>query len=707
MRIINRSVSMPYIVAGLVSICSVFNAFGQPSDNDGAVSVDVVEWKLHGNDYYEQRYSPLSDINNMNVANLSLAWYFDLPESRGQEATPLMIGGVVYTTSAWNHVHALSATTGEVLWEFDPKVPKSTGVKGCCGAVTRGLAYSDGTVFQATLDGRLIALDAKSGAKLWSVNTVDTSKNYTITGAPRVARGKVYIGNGGAEYGVQGYVSAYDAKTGMQVWRFYTVPPLSGDTDGVEPLEMMRETWSETETQIDRGGTAWDSIVYDPDTNSLIFGVGNGSPWNPSIRSPGGGDNLFLSSIVSVDADSGEYKWHYQTTPGEAWDYTATQPIILAELDIDGKPTKVAIQAPKNGFLYIIDRTNGKLISADNFVDVTWASHVDLESGRPVVNPEAEYWKTGKPALVKPSWMGGHNWHSMSLNPKTNVLFLPTQESAFPYLAENEQSPSRLAVNLGVDTKAAGLPDDPAVIKAVKEATFGSLVAKDLTTGKDIWRVNYPGVWNGGVLSTEGDLVFQGAATGYFNAYNAKDGSLLWRFNAQGGIVAAPISYKIGGEQYVAVNVGWGGIMPLMTGVLTQDSALGYAVNKSRLLVFKMGGKAQLPADDRPPLQLQAHKSTGDAESIRKGYEVYDRYCVVCHGAGAIGGGVVPDLRFSGFIGSPEAWKSVVLGGVLESRGMVSFKAELDEGDVENVREYILDRVRYAQETGDTVRPYR
>lgn len=703
----NKFLYTLYVVTGFVSLFSSSFSVAQTAESAEKTNADMLEWRLHGNNYYEQRYSPLSDINNINVANLGLAWYYDLPESRGQEATPLMIDGVIYTTSAWNHVHALAATTGEVLWEFDPNVPKSTVVKGCCGAVTRGLAFADGTVFQATLDGRLIALNAKTGAVQWSVNTVDNSKNYTITGAPRVARGKVFIGNGGAEYGVRGYVSAYDTSTGKLAWRFYTVPPLKGKSDGVEPLEMMQKTWSETDTNIERGGTAWDSIVYDPDTNSLLFGVGNGSPWNPNIRSPGGGDNLFLSSIVCVDADTGKYKWHYQTTPGEGWDYTATQPIVLAELEVDGKLTKVAIQAPKNGFLYIIDRTNGKLISADKFVDVTWASHVDLTTGRPVVNPDAEYWKTGKPALVKPSWMGGHNWHPMSFNPKTNILYLPTQESAFPYLAEDEQSPSKLAVNLGVDTKAAGLPDDPAIIKAVKETTFGSLVAKDLTTGKDIWRVNYPGVWNGGVLSTEGDLVFQGAATGYFNAYNAKDGSLLWRFNAQGGIVAAPISFKVDDEQYVAINVGWGGIMPLMTGILTQDSALGYAVNRSRLLVFKMGGKEQLPADDRPVLQLQEHQVTGDPESIHKGFEVYDRYCVVCHGADAIGGGVVPDLRFSGYTGSADAWRTVVLKGALESRGMVSFKAELDEQDAENVRQYILDRIRYAKKTGDTVRPYR
>ena len=665
------------------------------------------DWPMHGNNRYEQRFSELTDINAKNISELGLAWYIDLPENRGQEATPLIINGVMYTTSAWNHVHALNAKTGEILWQYDPKVPKKQGIKGCCDSVTRGLAYDKGRVIQATLDGRLIALDAKSGIPLWETRTFKNTLNYTITGAPRVARGKVYIGNGGAEYGVRGYISAYDINSGKLVWRFYTVPSSKNLDSGVEPEALMAKTWSAQGSDLEKGGTVWDSIVYDPDTNSIIFGVGNGSPWNPNIRSPGGGDNLFLSSIVSVNADTGNYNWHYQTTPGEAWDYTATQPIVLADMEFDGTMRKVAIQAPKNGFLYILDRINGKLLSAKPFVDVTWASHVDMTTGRPVVNPEAEYWKTGKPALVMPSWMGGHNWHPMAFNPNNNVIYIPTQTSAFPYLAEDEQTPSKLAVNLGVDTKAANLPDDPKVIQAVKDATSGALLARDLRTGKDLWKVGYPGVWNGGVLATAGEIIFQGSATGYVNAYRADNGERLWRFNAQTGVVAPPVTYKIDGEQYIAVNAGWGGIMPLMTGELTKDAAQQYPRNISRLLVFKLGASAKLPVDDRVALQMAPVTTQIDKDAAHKGFETYDRYCVVCHGGGGVGGGVVPDLRFSGISQSEEAWASVVLGGILESRGMVSFKSELDAGDAENIRQFILDRIRYAHEVGDTSRPYR
>ncbi|CAA0106982.1 Quinohemoprotein alcohol dehydrogenase ADH IIB [Zhongshania aliphaticivorans] len=708
---INNKLNHAIVAIGITLVCGCTSAGrddltgGKPAST--STEIESVDWPMHGNDVYEQRYSVLSDINTDNVSKLGLAWFHDLPEDRGQEATPIVIDGVIYTTSAWNHVHAFLAETGEVLWEYDPKVPKSTGVKGCCDAVTRGLAYHDGGVYLATLDGRLIALDAKTGGMRWSVNTVDSSLNYTITGAPRVAKGKVFIGNGGAEYGVRGYITAYDINSGDLVWRFYTVPGTNNHETGTEPQDLMDETWSKGNSSLEKGGTVWDTIVYDPDTNSLLFGVGNGSPWNPNIRSPGGGDNLFLSSIVSVDADTGKYKWHYQTTPGEAWDFTATQPIVLANINIDGLDRKVAIQAPKNGFLYVLDRTNGKLISAEKFVDVNWASHIDKSTGRPVINPDAQYWKTGKPALVKPSWMGGHNWHPMAFDPNSNTLYIPAQNTSFPYLAEDEQTPSKLAVNLGVDTKAANLPDNPKVIAAVKDATSGSLLARNVLTGEDLWQVEYPGVWNGGVLATKGGLVFQGSATGYVNAYNSKNGHLLWRFNAQTGVVAPPVTFKVNGQQYIAVNAGWGGIMPLMTGVLTQDAAQGYPVNKSRLLVFKIGGHTNLPDDKRATLEIQASTLLGDPAAITKGFEIYDRYCINCHGAGAVGGGVIPDLRFSGFNRAPNAWLSVVRDGILESRGMVSYKDELSDEDIESVRQYILERAKYAKDSGDNERPAR
>lgn len=670
-----------------------------------ASELDSSGWPFHGRTMDEQRYSPLDKITPETISNLSLDWYYDLPGKRGQEASPIVIDGVMYTTSAWSHVIALNPTTGEQLWHYDPKVPKSYGVKGCCDAVNRGAAYMDGQIFVGTFDGRLIALDAKTGELNWSMLTVDQEKNYTITGAPRAIDGKVFIGNGGAEFGVRGYLSAYDAKTGELVWRFYTVPGGPGDPVGVEPVESQVATWNGEWWALGGGGTVWDSMAYDEDEQILYFGVGNGSPWNPNIRTDGEGDNFFLSSIVAVDAATGKYRWHYQTTPGEAWDFTATQHMILADMVIDEEPRKVLMQAPKNGFFYVLDRRSGDLISAEPFVEVNWASHIDKETSRPVINPEAEYWKTGVPALVTPSWMGGHNWHPMSFSQETGLVYLPAQVSSFPYLSEDDQTPSKLAANLGVDTRVAVFPDDPKILDQIKQATSGHLLAWDPVNQKEVWRVEYPGPWNGGVLSTAGGIVFQGSAAGFFNAYKANDGTKLWEFPAQTGIVAPPVSYEIDGEQYVAVSAGWGGIFPLMTGPLAIDSADGDPINRSRLLVFKLGGTAKLPqpAEQRKPLPDYSDQKF-DATSIERGFAIYDRYCINCHGAGAIGGGVIPDLRYSAVTSSAEAWKHVIIDGALSERGMVSFASELSESDVEAIRSFIIDRNQFARSIGDVER---
>jgi len=387
-----------------------------------AADGNAAEWVTHGRTYGEQRFSPLDKVNVSNAGQLGLAWSFDLPENRGIEATPLVADGVMYTTSSWSIVRAFDAKTGKLIWEFDPKVPRKTGVKACCDSVNRGVALWEGRVYFGALDGRLISLDAKTGKQVWSTVTVDQSKPYTITGAPRVIKGKVLIGNGGAELGVRGYLSAYDARNGKLLWRFYTVPGEQPTDDAAsdEAMKIARPTWKGEFWKVGGGGTVWDSMAYDPDLDLLYIGVGNGSPWNRDIRSPGGGDNLFLSSIVALKPDTGKYVWHYQTTPGESWDYTATQHIILADLTIGGKPVKALMQAPKNGFFYVIDRTNGKLISADNYVPVSWATGVDPATGRPVETPNARY--GSGPALAMPGPLGGHNWQPMAYSPKTNLV---------------------------------------------------------------------------------------------------------------------------------------------------------------------------------------------------------------------------------------------------------------------------------------------
>lgn len=660
-------------------------------------------WLLHGRTLDEQRFSPLTGINAENVGQLELAWYVDLPEQRGQEATPIIRDGVMFTTAAWSEVFALDAATGEQLWHFDPEVDKAWSVKVCCDVVNRGIALWEDKAIFGTLDGRLIALDAKTGAEVWSVSTVDTSKPYSITGAPRIANGKVFIGNGGAEFGVRGYVSAYDVKTGEMLWRFYTVPGNPAEPVENPILTEAAKTWKGEWWALGGGGTVWDSMSYDAELNLLYIGVGNGSPWNPNIRSAGEGDNLFLSSIVALNADTGKYVWHYQTTPGEAWDYTATQHMILADLEIEGRQRKVIMQAPKNGFFYVLDRVTGEFISAEPFVPTTWAKEIDKSTGRPIVEADAEYWKTGKVALVTPAWSGGHSWHPMSFHPETGLVYIPAQEMAFPYLQQNEMKILSIGANLGVDTTVAEFPDDVEVVKAMKKATRGHLAAWDPVEQKEKWRVQYSGPLNGGVLSTAGNLVFQGNGEGFVNAYRASDGEKLWEYPAQTGVVAPPVSYSVNGEQYLTVLAGWGGIISLMTGPMTFNA--GEPINRSRILTFKLGGKARLPpADDTPREMPQLADGALNPELVREGFEHYDDFCTPCHGAGAVGGGSVPDLRYSAFLQQADLWARVVRDGLLSSRGMVSFAAELSKEESEAIRHYVMDRNRYAYSIGDTQR---
>ena len=652
-------------------------------------------WLSHGRGYDETRHSPLTQINAGNVSGLKLAWFHDLDTSRGQEATPIVVDGVMYTTSAWSKVQAFNAVTGALLWQFDPEVPGATAAKACCDVVNRGVAVWQGKVFVGTLDGRLIALDAPTGAPVWSVVTVDQSKPYTITGAPRVVKGKVLIGNGGAEFGVRGYVSAYDAATGDMAWRFYTVPGNPAEPFENSAMEAAAKTWAGEWWTAGGGGTVWDSMAYDPALDLLYIGVGNGSPWNHQVRSGGKGDNLYLSSIVALRPETGEYVWHYQTTPQDQWDYTATQHMILADLTIDGTPRQVIMQAPKNGFFYVLDRRDGTLISAEPFVPINWASGVDPQTGRPVVNPDAFYATTGKPWLAAPGPLGAHNWHPMSFSPQTGLVYIPAQEMPFPYINDAAFSPRRLALNLGVDLNAASMPDDAEVRKQVKATVRGHLAAWDPVTQTEKWRVQHPGPWNGGILSTAGDLVFQGTAAGFFNAYSADSGALLWSAPVQTGIVAAPVSYAVDGRQYVTVVAGWGGVFPLLTGEVASVS--GPQVNRSRVLTFALDGTASLPpADDRTGEPQAPPASAATPQTIAAGKAVYHRYCLGCHGDTAVGGGVLPDLRWSAALQDGDVWHDIVGKGALEASGMIGFSSDLSDDDIAAIRAYVIDRASIA-----------
>ena len=648
------------------------------------------EWLTYGGDYAERRFSPLTAISAENVGTLGLAWSADLDTARGQEATPLMHDGVLYISTAWSKVMAFDAATGAPKWSYDPEVPRETLVRACCDAVNRGVALYGDKVFVGTLDGRLVALDQKTGKVVWEKTVVPDQESYTITGAPRIAKGQVLIGSGGAEYKARGYLAAYDPETGARRWVFHTVPgdPAKGFEN--DAMEKAAKTWGGEWWKLGGGGTVWDSITYDPATNLVLFGTGNAEPWNPAAINRGEGDSLYTASIVAVDATTGEYRWHFQETPEDRWDFDSDAQITVADLAIDGKQRRVVMHAPKNGYFYILDAKTGQFISARNWVPQTWTTGIDAK-GRPQIAEAAKYEKTGQPFIGTPGAIGAHSWQPMSYSPATGLVYIPTNYTAQGYQAANHWKPSDIGYQIGLDAAPVSMPADAAVRKQVAGQTTGALVAWDPVNQKEAWQVAQPGPWNGGTLATAGNLVFQGDAGGNFSAYSADKGAKLWSFAAQTGVIAAPMTYEIGGEQYVAVLAGWGGVWDLVAGVLHDKG--GPVRNISRLLVFKIGGTAKLPAPpalnqtvlDPPPFR-------GTPAQVAQGKTLYHRYCIVCHGDAAVGGANVPDLRRSGAIADADAIRSIVIDGALKHNGMVSFASALKPADAEAIRQYILSR---------------
>mgnify|MGYP001493931270 FL=1 len=648
------------------------------------------EWLLHGRTYAEERHSPLDQINTSNVDQIGLSWSFETGTNRGHETTPIVKDGVMFITAPWSVVHALDAKTGDLLWTHDPQVERAWANNACCDVVNRGVALYENSIFFGTIDGRLISLDKDTGNENWSILTIDKSRPYTITGAPRIVKGNVIIGNGGGEFGVRGYVTAYDVDSGDELWRFYTVPGNPNEPFESPEMEIAAKTWSGGKWwEYGGGGTVWDSMAYDPALDTLYIGTGNGSPWNRYVRSPGGGDNLYLSSIVALDPDTGDYKWHYQTTPGDSWDYTATQHMILADLEINGQMRKVIMQAPKNGFFYVIDRTNGELISAENYVPINWATHVDMETGRPVENPANNYFDT--PALTTPGPLGGHNWQPMAFNPDTGLVYIPAQEMLFVYSHDKDFEYNPKTWNTGQQIEMTYLPKNPDELAMVDKATFGYLLAWDPVAQKEVWREQYQRPWSGGLLSTAGDLVLQGTSDGRFIAFNAASGEILWSVDTGQGIIAPPITYMIDEEQYIAIQVGYGGAYALAGAF---PSANKNPAQNGRMLVFKLGGEEM-----SPPVQSIAKVNpvvpsmTTDALTIARGEYEYHEHCQFCHGAGVIGGGVIPDLRYLDEVGH-KTFLGVILGGMHSEKGMASFKDVLSLEQANQIQAYIISQAK-------------
>jgi PQQ-dependent dehydrogenase (methanol/ethanol family) len=641
------------------------------------------QWMSHGRDYSEQRYSPLTRVSTDNVAQLGLAWFADFDTRRGQESTPIVVDGVLYVTTAWSKLYAYDAKSGKELWRFDPRVPGEWAVNACCDVVNRGVAAWNGKIYLATVDARLIALDAATGKVVWDVLTIEKGQPYSITGAPRIAKGKVLIGQGGSEFSMRGYVSAYDAETGKQDWRWYVVP---GDpAKGFEnpQMEAAAKTWSGQWWKTGGGGAPWDSIIYDPTTNYVLVGTGSGAPWPAEIRSPGGGDHLYLSSIVALDLDTGKYVWHYQTTPNESWDYDNTSQLFTADLTLQGQPRHVVMQAPKNGFFYMLDAKSGELLSAVPYVPgVNWASGVDMKTGRPIKNPQANYSKTGKGALVSPYYGGAHNWQPLSFHPGTGLVYIPANQSSYAYVATHEDDNpmgQKLSISFAGNQEMMRKLKKPPVSE-------GFLLAWDPVQQKEAWRVPLGADRSGGTLATAGGLVFAGNSANEFVAYRADTGAKLWHAATQTGTMAGPVSYEVDGEQYVAVVAGF------------RQTGNYYAPNYSRLLVYKLGATGTLPAEvPFPDPVLNPPAVFGDAATRAHGEQVYGRFCSTCHGSDGLSRGMFPDLRYSGALANAESFKAIVIDGALAKNGMVSFATAISAADAEAVRAYVVAKATDAK----------
>ena len=660
-----------FILAGLCALIAV-SCTNPPATIAGksAGPANATEWPVTGGDSNEQRYSPLKDINAANVGQLGLAWSADFTERGQWQSTPVVVDGRIYVTTPWSKVYAFEAATGKPLWKYDPKVPREiAATRLCCNNSNRGAAYYKGKIIWGTLDGRLVAVDAKAGSLLWEARTTDIKDDMSITGTPRIGDGLVFIGQGGGEYFQRGYLSAWDAETGKFRWKFYVSPgdPAKGP-DGAASDNMMAmaaKTWSGQWWKTGGGGPPWDGIVYDPQTDLVIFGTGNGAPWPAEDRSPGGGDNLFLASIVALDAKTGRYRWHYQAVPRENYDFDNTSPLTTADLVIDGQKKHVVMQIPKDGVFYVIEAATGKVISAQLTVPfANWLTGFDKANNwKPILNPESDYGKTRKGWYVVP--FQTHVWYPQSYNPQTGLMYVGIRYASYGYVAE-------LGAKMGNQLLGINIAKQPEVARPTLAGAGQWLTAWDPVKQQEVWRAKN-GIAGSGTMTTAGNLVFAGTNDNKFAAFRADSGQQLWSADTGTTVNPGAVTYQIDGVQYVAVVAGG-----------------PRSVSGNRVLVYKLGGSAVLPPPSPPaPAIVFAPANFGDDATVAKGHDLYTQNCSLCHENGRGMGNYFPDLRYSPMLTSAASFKAVVLEGILTENGMLSFAKALSPPDAESIRAYL------------------
>lgn len=713
------------VVAALVCLCSCSQAPHNPQAKPAAAAtspqtpagnVDAKrlagadsepdQWFTAGRDSGQSYFSPLSDINAGNASRLGFAWDYDLGTRRGLEATPVVVDGTLYAAGNWGRVYALDARTGRHLWSYDPQPDGQSGRYACCDVVNRGLAVWKGKIYVASVDGYLHAIDAKTGVRIWRVDTLPDRKadsfKYFVTGAPVIAGDLIVIGNGGSDFkGARGSVSAYSLETGTFQWRFYTVPrdPKLGPQDQPH-LQAAIKTWSSTyDWSFGGGGTAWDGLGYDPDAKLVYVGTANASPYHGVQDPTNHGDELYVASIVAVHADTGQLAWYYQEIPNEGWDYDTTNKLILTELSIGGQRRKVIMQASKDGYLYVLDRLTGEFLSGKPFANVNWTKGLDPKTHRPIINLAADWAK--KPTMVFPAAVGAHGWQPMSYSPNTGLVYIPVIDAAMVYVDTSKRRMGLIEGNFDLafffaedyvpkdlESLLGKLPSLESLSPGSKPPKSRGLIrAVEPMTGKVVWEQETNSMWDGGILSTGGNLVFRGDSAGFLNVYAADTGELLKRVEVGSSIMAAPMTYRIEGTQYVSVMAGYGGGLLFLP--FPRSSAAYRYGNEGRIITFKLDGAT--PPVPQPVIEPHIEappQREGNAETVARGELLYNRYCARCH---AFGRGLVPDLRRL----SPAThaiFYDIVLRGAYQAKGMARWDDVLKSEDAQAIHSYVIDQ---------------